>query len=81
MYSLDHVDFEDAEEMDKTIITAITIILISLGAIVARVAHYLERFLDLVSIFPRRTVPPFAIAHTFCASRDGPRSSDFVSTI
>ena len=28
-----------------------------------------------------RTVPRFATAHTFCASRDGPRMSDFLSAV
>ena len=33
----------------------------------------------IVSLVLRR-VPHFASAHTFCASRDGPRSSDFLRT-
>ena len=28
-----------------------------------------------------RTVPPFATAHTFCASRDGPRKSNFLTAM
>ena len=28
-----------------------------------------------------RTVSPFATAHTFCASRDHPRRSDFLTTV
>ena len=28
-----------------------------------------------------RTVPTFPTAHTFCASRDGPRGSDFLRTV
>ena len=28
-----------------------------------------------------RTVPPFATAHAFCVSRDGPRNSRFLTTV
>ena len=28
-----------------------------------------------------RTVPPFATTHTFCASRNAGRSSDFLRTV
>ena len=27
------------------------------------------------------TVPPFATAHAFCVSRDGPKSSDFLTLL